>query len=117
MENSKDLSIEEWREKLNECKSVLGKLFLSSRQIPISRENHSNNIDGFVCDYLLKEGHDDWLSYDVSYGAMIGGFSERELYDFLKEGRVFDNPHLGSYRIEAFYGPMSGRSFRAVCAF
>lgn len=100
---------------LEKCKSVIGRFLLRSPDIPICSENIRLTIDSVIVDYLVRTGNQEFLFNDVSFGPQIGGLSDKALYDFSQEGRVF-NSNSGRFQIRHKYGEYSERFYEAWSA-
>jgi len=107
MSNEKESSLEK-------CSKVIKKFLNNSPCIPLSRERSVAYIDNAVRDHLIEQGHEDWLVNDISYGYQVGKTSESALVNFMYDQEIFNNPHLGKYKLDVDHGPMSVRSFKAI---
>jgi hypothetical protein len=106
------LSREEMDEEIGSCREVLEGCLESSDLICLNTKNCRSYIDDVVASHLEKVGKEKWLVNNGSW-YQTGGVSELVLIRFVREEKVFDNPHVGKYKIEETYLEHSVRAFTA----
>lgn len=108
-----DATIRSFDELKKDCRRTLADFF-NSESVPLS-----NNVDwainGFVEDYLVRNGCKDFLSKDVTdgYAMKVGSIADIVLMQFAKEGTVFKSEN-GNYKIDDRYAIHSIRFYIAT---